>query len=96
MKKAKITSDPDKLLKKNDALVHSDGRKVDSHVQRDIDDWIMNTLMIEGYEVPFKFKRKNAYKDLTGARVNITYYPSSENVAGINIEVMNIVRIRKS
>ncbi len=96
MKNAKITSDPDKLLKKNDALVHSDGRKVVSHVQRDMDDWIINTLMIEGYEVPFKFKRKDAYKDLSGARVNVTYYPSSESVAGINIEVMNIVRIRKS
>ena len=96
MKATKVTSDADKLLKKNAALVHSDGCKVASHVQRDKDDWIINTLTIEGYEVPFKFKRKDAYKDLAGARVNITYYPSTEKVAGIDIEVMNVVRIRKS
>ncbi len=92
----KITSDPDKLLKKNQALIHSDGLKVSSHVQRDIGDWMLNTIMIHGYDVPFKFKRKQAYKNLAGASINITYYPDSENIAGMNMEVMNIVRIRKS
>jgi hypothetical protein len=98
MKKSspKITSDPDKLLKKNDSLVHSDGLKVVSHVQRNLDAWILNTVMIDGYDVPFKFKRKQAYKNLTGASVNITYYPKSEKVAGIDLEVMHVVRIRKS
>jgi hypothetical protein len=92
----KITSDPDKLLKKNESLIHSDGQKVISHVQRDIGEWILNTIMIQGYDVPFKFKRKQGYRNLAGASVNITYYPGSENVAGIEVEVMNIVRIRKS
>ena len=92
----KITSDPDKLLKKNEKLVHSDMQKVVSHVQRDVGDWVLNTIMIEGCEVPFKFKRKEPYRNLKGARVNITYYPSSESVAGIPVEVMNIVRIKVS
>lgn len=93
---SKITSDPDKLLKKNSSLVHSDGLKVVSHVQRELDDWILNTIMINGYDVPFKFKRKAGYKDLTGASVNITYYPDSEKIAGFDVELMNVVRIRKS
>ncbi len=89
-------ADPDKLLKKNRQLIHADMQKVISHVQRETDDWILNTIMIAGQDVPFKFKRKRGYKNLTGASVNITYYPSSERVADIDIEVMNIVRIRKS
>lgn len=92
----KITSDPDKLLKKNKALVHSDNQKVISHVQRDQGEWIVNTLLIEASDVPFKFMRKQAYRDLKGARVNITYYPDTEEVAGIKVEIMKIVRIRKS
>jgi hypothetical protein len=92
----KIRSDPDRLLKKNNSLVHSDGLKVISHVQRDMDDWILNTIMLAGYDVPFKFKRKQGYRDLTGASVNLTYYPDSEKVAGFDIEVMQVVRIRKS
>lgn len=92
----KISSDPDKLLKKNKDLIHSDNQKVVSHVQRNKDDWIINTLLIEDINVPFKFNRKTAYRDLKGARVNITYYPDTEEVAGINMEIMKIVRIRKS
>lgn len=94
--KKKITSNAEKLLKKNPSLVHSDELKVVSHVQRNLDDWILNTIMIDGHDVPFKFKRKKAYKDLTGASINITYYPESENVAGFDVEVMHVVRIRKS
>ena len=70
--------------------------KVESHVQRDSGEWVINTLMIEGYKVPFKFKRKQAYKNVTGQRVNLTYYPAMETVAGMEIEVMNIVRIKIS
>jgi len=91
-----IKSDPDRLLKKSRQLIHADMQKVISHVQREAGDWILNTLMIAGHDVPFKFKRKQGYKNLTGASVNITYYPSSENIAGIEIEIMNVVRIRKS
>jgi hypothetical protein len=69
-------------------------QKVVSHVQRNTRDWIINTIMIEGYEVPFRFKRKQPYKNVEGRRVNLTYYPAKENVAGMELEVMNVVRIK--
>ena len=90
-----MQSDPDKLIKKHQELTHSELVKVVSHVQRDKDEWIINTVMIEGCEVPFKFKRKKQYKDLKGARVNITYYPSVEVVAGMDFDIMNVVRIKR-
>lgn len=89
-----MQSDPQKLLKKNQNLTHSEMQKVVSHVQRDDDDWIINTVMVEGCDVPFKFKRKEQYKNLKGARVNLTYYPCSEKVGGIPFEIMNVVRIK--
>ncbi len=84
----------DKLLKKNAALTHSEMMKVTSHVQRESDDWIINTVMVENVDIPFKYKRKKRYKNLTGARVNMTYYPHSETVAGLVFETMKVVRIR--
>ncbi len=89
-----MKTDPEKLLKKHEQLVHSDHVKVTSHVQREKGDWFLNTLMIEGCEVPFKYKRAKKYKDLQGQRVNLTYYPSVEILAGIEFEVMNVVRVR--
>jgi hypothetical protein len=89
-----MKSEPKKLLKKHDKLVHSEMLKVTSHVQRNKEDWIINTVMVEGYDVPFKFKRKRPYKNLKGARVNLTYYPGVETIAGIDFEVMNVVRIK--
>ena len=89
-----MKSDVDKLLKKHDELTHSEMQRVTSHVQRQAGDWIINTLIIEGCSAPFKFKRKDKYRDLKGARVNLTYYPDVETVAGFEYEVMNVVRIR--
>ena len=89
-----MKSDVDKLLKKHDKLTHSDMQKVTSHVQRQSGEWIINTLMIEGCSAPFRFKRKDQYRDLKGARVNLTYYPEVETVAGFDMEIMNVVRIR--
>ena len=40
--------EPEKLLKRHHQLVHSEQVKVNSHVQRPKDDWIINTRMIEG------------------------------------------------
>ena len=85
-----------KLLEQHAGLTHSEDRKVRSHVQREDDDWIMHTLMLEGVDVPFKFRRKKRYKNLQGARVNLTYYPGVETVAGIEFEVMKVVRLRTS
>jgi hypothetical protein len=91
-----MKSQVDKLLKKNPQLIHSDMMKVTSHVQRQSDGWFINTIMIENCEVPFKYKRKKRYKNLTGATVNLTYYPQAELIAGIEFETMKVVRIRIS
>ena len=84
----------DKLLKSHPKLTHSTDVKVISHVQRQKDDWILNTIMLDKIEVPFKYKRKKHYKDLSGARVNLTYYPATENIAGFEVEVMKVVRLK--
>ena len=89
-----MKSDADKLVKQHEKLVQTDNVKVHSHVQRTSGEWIINTLMIDGCDVPFKYKRKQQYRDLKGARVNLTYYPDSETVAGFDIEVMRVVRVK--
>lgn len=87
---------PEKLIKKHQQLNHTDTLKVCSHVQRKKDDWILHTLMVEGVAAPFKFKRKERYKSLKGQRVNMTYYRTSEIIAGMEIEFMKVVRIKIS
>ncbi|KXI27383.1 hypothetical protein [Paraglaciecola hydrolytica] len=89
-------TDVEKLLIKHEKLTHSDDLSVVSHVQRNEDDWFVNTLMIKGYDVPFKFRRRKVYKNLTGAKVNLTYYPIIEEVAGMQFEAMKVVRIKIS
>ena len=89
-------SEPEKLIKKHEKLTHSDMLKVTSHVQREAGKWIINTLMVEGCDVPFRYKRQEQYKNLKGQRVNLTYYPTKELVAGIEIQIMNVVRIKVS
>ena len=91
-----MKSEPEKLVKKHEKLTHSDMMKVTSHVQREAGEWIINTLMVEGCDVAFRYKRKQKYKSLKGQRVNLTYYPTTENIAGIQMEVMNVVRIKIS
>lgn len=89
-----MKSPVDKLLNKNPALTHSEMLKVTSYVQREADDWIINSVMVENIDVPFKYKRKKRYKNLTGAYVNMTYYPHTEIIAGLAFETMKVVRIR--
>ena len=93
-----MRSEPEKLLKKHHELIHSDMVKVTSHVQRKEkdSDWIINTIMIEGWDVPFRFKRKKQFKNVKGARVNLTYYRDSENIGGMEMEVMTVVRVKLS
>ena len=94
-----MQSDSKKLTNKH-PQTHSEYVRVLSHRQRDGkgDDreWIINTVMIEDCDTPFKFKRKQAYQNLKGARVNMTYYPAIETVAGLEMEIMTVVRIKKS
>lgn len=89
-------SEPERLLDRHERLVHSDRRKVTSHVQREAGDWIINTLMIQDCAVPFRYKRKKRYRSLAGALVNLTYYPTTDRVAGIDIEIMKVVRLRRA
>jgi|TARA_B110000263_G_scaffold219947_1_gene207483 hypothetical protein len=89
-----MKNEVDKLLNRHKLLVHSERKRVVSHVQRKNEGWIINTVMLQDYSVPFRFKRKNAYKNLKGMFVNLTYYPKAETVAGIEVEVMNVIRIR--
>lgn len=91
-----MKSDVKKLLKKNEQLNQLDSVKVISHVQRNSGSWVINTLMLHGYDVPFKYSRKDKYKSLEGALVNLTYYPQTELIAGIDFESMKVVRIRRS
>ena len=89
-----MKTEPEKLLQKHAKLVHTDNIQVISHVQRAVGDWIMNTIMVEGCEAPFRYKRRQRYRNLKGARVNLTYYPAVEYVAGMELEVMKVVRIK--
>lgn len=91
-----MKSDVKKLLKKNEKLNQLDSVKVISHVQRESGEWIKNTLMLEGYDVPFQYNRKKQYRSLQGGSVNLTYYPQTDKVAGMEFEIMKVVRIRRS
>lgn len=84
------------LLKSHNKLVHSDMMTVTSHVQREQDEWFLNTLMLEGISTPFKYKRKKPYQSLKGRKVNVTYYPANEIIAGMEFEYMKVVRLKIS
>lgn len=89
-----MKSEANKLLKKHKDLNHSEMQKVVSHVQRESGEWVINTLMLEGCDAPFRYRRKERYRSLQGQRVNLTYYRSSETVAGMEMEVMKVVRVK--
>jgi hypothetical protein len=91
-----VKSETEKLLEKHPRLNQLDMAKVVSHVQRQSHGWVLNTLMLEGYDVPFRYRRKKLYRSLKGARINLTYYPESEQVAGMDVEVMKVVRLKRS
>jgi len=89
-------SDIKKLLDKHSQLNQLDSVKVLSHVQRVKEDWVINTIMLEGYDVPFQYRRRTSYRSLKGAQVNLTYYPDTKSIAGIDVEIMKVVRIRRA
>ena len=47
----------DKLLAKHQSLTHTENVRVASHTQRQDGEWVRHTLMLEGVDVPFVFKR---------------------------------------
>ncbi|MCX4194050.1 hypothetical protein [Methylophaga sp. OBS1] len=71
-------------------------QKVSSHVQRRDGDWVLNTVLVEGQEIPFKYKRRKLYKSLKGARVDMIYYPDTETIAGMDFPFMRVVKINLS
>lgn len=89
-----MKSEVQKLLERHSKLSHSEHKRVVSHTQRETQDWIINTVILEGYSVAFRFRRKRPYRNLAGSYVNLTYYPDTETVAGIAMEVMKVVRIK--
>ncbi len=84
------------MLASHDKLVHSEMMTVKSHIQREQDDWFVNTLMLDDVSVPFKYRRKKPYQSLNGKKVNVTYYPDVEVVAGLEFEIMKVVRLKIS
>jgi hypothetical protein len=50
--------------------------------------------MLKDYDVPFKYWRNKQYKSLEGAPVNLTYSSQTEEVAGMEFDVMKVIRIR--
>ena len=91
-----MSKETDRLLKNHEKLNQLDMARVVSHVQRQNREWVLNTILLEGYDVPFRYRRKKLYKSLEGARVNITYYPETADVGGIAFETMKVVRIKRS
>jgi len=85
-----------KLIKKHPSLTLSIEKKVLSHVQREDGEWIQNTLMIEGSDVPFKYKRKKRYKNLKGALVNLSYYSETKTIGSLDFETMKVVSVKRS
>lgn len=85
-----------KLIKQHPALTLSTDKKVLSHVQRDDGEWIQNTLMIEGCDVPFKYKRKKKYKNLKGALINLSYYPETKTIGSLTFETMKVVSVKRA
>ena len=85
-----------KFLAENNNLIHATMQKISSHVQRRKGEWVFNTVLIEGHEVPFKYKRQKDYKSLQGASVDMIYYPEKETIAGMEFEYMKVVKINLS
>ena len=82
------------MLQKHNQLVHCELMQVTSHVQRFNGECMLNTLMVDGYDCPFKYHRKYKYRNLKGKRVDLTYYPTIEVIAGFEVDIMKVVQIK--
>ncbi|HEY7867107.1 MAG TPA: hypothetical protein VIC51_14035 [Psychromonas sp.] len=81
-------------LQQHDPLVHGEFMHVASHVQRFNGECIINTLMMDGYDCPFKYGRKNKGRNLKGKQVDLSYYPSIEVIADFEMNIMKVVQIK--
>lgn len=68
--------------------------QVASHVQRFNGESMINTLMIDGYDCPFKYGRNNKSRNLKGKQVDLSCYPSIEVIADFEINIMKVVQIK--
>lgn len=91
-----MATESEKLVQKHPELTLSKDKKVLSHVQRIDGEWVQNTLMIEGSDVPFKYKRKKKYKSLKGALVNLSYYAETKTIGSLEFETMKVVSVKRS
>ena len=82
------------MLQKHNELVHCELMQVTSHVQRFNGECMINTLMMDGYDCPFKYCRKYKYRNLKGKRVDLSYYPSIEIIADFEVAIMKVVQIK--
>lgn len=81
-------------LQQDNQLVHCQLMQVTSHVQRFNGECILNTLMVDGYNCPFKYCRKYKYQSLTGKQVDLAYYPTVEVIAGLEVDIMKVVQVK--
>jgi hypothetical protein len=89
-----MKSSVETMLQKQCQLIHCELMEVTSHVQRFNGECMLNTLMIDGYDCPFKYCRKNKYQNLKGKQVDLSCYPSIEVIAGFEIDIMKVVHIK--
>lgn len=74
--------------------IHSDVMEVKSHVQRFNGECMLNTIMVNGYDCPFQYRREFKYKNLEGKQVDLSYYPAVETIAGLEMEIMKVVHLK--
>ena len=82
------------MLQKPKQLVHCELMQVNSHVQRFNGECMLNTLMMDGYDYPFKYCRDLKYQNLEGKQVELSYYPTIELIAGFEVDIMKVVQIK--
>ncbi len=91
-----VRADRKALHQKQPQLLEALEQKVVSHTQRNEPDWVVHTLMLEGCDSPFQFRRPRGYRSLVGARVNLSYYIETQELAGEAFQIMRVVRVRRS
>ncbi len=89
-----MKSPVDSTLQKHQELVHCALMQVNSHVQRFNGECVLNTLMMDGYDCPFKYCRDYKYQNLEGKQVELSYYPAIELIAGLEVDIMKVVQIK--
>ncbi len=91
----RIDSDRPYVKHKEHHRIYKPKPKFQADKKRNLKEREANQQWYETYERK-QGKRKKKYKSLQGQRVNLTYYVSSENIAGMKLEIMSVVRVKIS